>query len=74
MKSVGTTPTTKASSTFGIMLAVKADKKSSSKAVLLVCEAYKHNTDFNQRGGAIFHAALYHLLTRKSQPKPFVDS
>lgn len=63
MKSVGSTPTTKAADTFGIMLA-KTDNKSSKKAVPLVCEAYKHNTDFNQRPGAIFHAALYHLLTR----------
>lgn len=66
MKSVASKSTTKASDTFGIMLAKTNSKSGSSggKAVPLVCEAYKYNTDFNQRAGAIFHAALYHLLTR----------
>lgn len=43
----------------GILLGkdVKAAKKPEK------CEAYKMNTDFPQRTGAIAHAAIYHILS-----------
>ena len=79
-KSLGKVPTSK-TGTFGIMLARtdnasdngdtaargKKGQAAGPKLKPIVCEAYKHNTDFNQRGGAIAHAAAYHLITRESR-------
>ena len=76
-KSLGTVPTSK-TGTFGIMLARtdnpnddtaargKKGQAAGPKLKPIVCEAYKHNTDFNQRRGAIAHAAAYHLITREA--------
>ena len=61
-----------ASNTFGILMkraaksAAKASKKDKEQ-----CQAYRYGTDYNQRPGAIFHAALYHLLSSERTSSVF---